>query len=70
MLILKFTCDDQHHLNSKLVAEKFVEAVGKSKDIVIKDGSDVVKLYLGQKQANNISLNIEITDEDVSGAIV
>ena len=70
MLVLKFTCDDQHHLNSKLVAEKFVEAVGKSKDIVIKDGSDVVKLYLGQKQANNISLNIEITDEDVSGAIV
>lgn len=70
MLVLKFTCDDQHHLNSKLVAEKFVEAVGKSKDIVIKDGSDVVKLYLGQKQANNISLNIEITDEDVSGAIM
>jgi hypothetical protein len=70
MLILKFTCDDQHHLNSKLVAEKFVEAVGKSKDIVIKDGSDVVKLYLGQKQANNISLNIEITDEDVNGAIM
>lgn len=70
MLVLKFTCDDQHHLNSKLVAEKFVEAVGASKDIVIKDGSDVVKLYLGQKQANNISLNIEITDEDVSGAIV
>lgn len=70
MLVLKFTCDDQHHLNSKLVAEKFVEAVGKSKDIVIKDGPDVVKLYLGQKQANNISLNIEITDEDVDGAIM
>lgn len=70
MLILKFTCDDKHHLNSKLVAEKFVEAMGDSTDITIKDGTDVVKLYLGRKQAKNVTLNIEITDDDVDGAIM
>lgn len=70
MLILKFICDDKHHLNSKLVAEKFVEAMGDSTDITIKDGTDVVKLYLGRKQAKNVTLNIEITDDDVDGAIM
>ena len=70
MLILKFTCDDRHHLNSKLVAEKFVEAMGDSNDITIKDGQDVVKLYLGRKQAKNVTLTVEITDDDVDGAIM
>ncbi len=68
MLVLKFTCDEKHHLNSKLIAEKFVEAMGRSNDIVIKDGPDVVKLYLGKKQANNVHLNIEISNDDIDGA--
>lgn len=69
MLVLKFTCDDEHHLNSKLVADKFIEAIGQSKEIAIKDGPDTVKLYLGQKQANNVSITIEVTDEDIKGCI-
>lgn len=70
MLILKFTCDNKHHLNSKLVAEKFAEAMGDANDITIKDGTDVVKLYLGRKQAKNVTLTVEITDDDVDGAIM
>lgn len=65
MLVFKFTCDEAHHLNTKIIAEKFSEALGSSKDITIKEEPDVVKLYLGQKNSNNISISIEITDEDL-----
>ena len=67
MLVLKFTCDAAHHLNTKIISEKFSEALGVSKDIVLKEeqDKDTVKLYLGKKGAKNISLSIEITDEDV-----
>ena len=67
MLVLKFTCDQAHHLNTKIISEKFSEALGISKDIVLKaePDKDTVKIYLGQKGAKNISLSIEITDEDI-----
>ena len=65
MLVLKFTCDDAHHLNTKIISEKFAEALGTSKDIALKEEPDVVKLYIGQKGAKNISLRIEVTDEDI-----
>ena len=67
MLVLKFTCDAAHHLNTKIISEKFSEALGVSKDIALKEESDkdTVKIYLGQKGAKNISLSIEITDEDI-----
>lgn len=66
MLVFKFTCDDAHHLNSKLIAEKFSEALGSSKDIRIKEDKDVVKLYLGKESPKNISITIEITDDDLN----
>lgn len=65
MLVLKFTCDEAHHLNTKIISEKFSEALGSSKDIAIKEEPDVVKLYLGQKGPKNISISIEVTDEDL-----
>lgn len=67
MLVFKFTCDEAHHLNSKLIAEKFSEAIGGfSKDIRIKEDKDVVKLYLGKEVPKNISITIEVTDEDLN----
>lgn len=65
MLVLKFTCDDAHVLNTDIIAEKFSEAIGvDSKHIAIKKSENAVKLYLGPSNSNNISLNIEVTDED------
>lgn len=66
MLILKFTCDKDHHFNSKLIAEKFRELIGESKDMAVKESPDVVKLYLGEKSLKNVSLTVEVTDEDVA----
>lgn len=65
MLVFKFTCDEAHHLNTKIISDKFAEAIGPCKDIKMKEEPDVVKLYLGQKNSNNISISIEITDEDL-----
>lgn len=68
MLILKFTCDDAHILNTDLILEQFTKALGVTnpKDIAIKKSDNSVKLYLGSKTSKNISLPIEMTDEDLN----
>ena len=54
MLVLKFTCDNRHHLNTDLIMDKFHEAIGKQQNVTLKSGPDVVKLYLGEKSSKNI----------------
>lgn len=65
MLVLKFTCDKNYKLNSKIISEKFADIIGNSDDIKIKEGNNSVKLYLGKESSKNVSLPIELTDDDL-----
>ena len=65
MLVFKLVCDEGHKMNVDLIANKFSESIGKSRDVTVKKGDNSVKIYIGQKGSNNISLPIIIEDSDV-----
>ena len=66
MLVFKFTCDENHRLNTKLIIDRFNKAIGeKIKDVDIREGDNKVVLYIGKKSKDGITIPVEITDEDM-----